>query len=281
MADAATGIQARPIVKWAGGKTKLLPELLARMPDKFGRYYEPFAGGAALFLRVAPKRAVLGDANADLIACYRTIGTDCDAVLDLLRWHAVRHARDHYLDIRRAWNTDSIKGWHPPARAAALIYLLKTNFNGLWRVNRAGKFNVGWGKHKRYTPDVDGLRAASAALARATLRTGDYRATVADARRGDFVYFDPPYDRTFTGYTARSFGPEQQRELAETLRKLVARGCSVMLSNSDTKLIRSLYKGLRIYRVKCPRAINSNGAGRGEVNEVIITGGYEPPRRKR
>jgi len=266
---------ASPVIKWVGGKTKLLPELISRMPGRFGRYYEPFAGGAALFFRVAPQRAVLADSNADLIGLYTTIVNDVAAVIRRLQHHRDHHSETHYYDVRTRWNDREVP-WSTADRAATFIYLNKTCFNGLWRVNRSGAFNVPIG---RYTdPPIcvpDALRAAHAVLARATLRCGDYRTAVEDAARNDFVYFDPPYDpvtttANFTSYTVNAFGHEHQRELADTARQLVARGCHVMLSNSDTPFIRSIYKGFKIDRVKCARAINSNASRRGDVDEVII-----------
>ena len=270
---------AHPIVKWVGGKTRLLPELLSRLPERFGRYYEPFAGGAALFFRVAPRRAVLADSNADLIGLYTAVAANVDAVIRRLEMHHKAHDESHYYDMRAKWNDRDVS-WQTPERAAAFIYLNKTCFNGLWRVNRAGAFNVPIG---RYTdPPIcvpDALRAAHDVLSRAELRCADYRTAVADAKAGDFLYFDPPYDpvtptANFTSYSADGFGPDDQRALADTARQLVARGCKVMLSNSDTPFIRSIYKGFRVERVKCPRAINSNAAKRGDVDELLITGGY-------
>lgn len=268
---------AAPIVKWVGGKTRLLRELLARMPAQFGRYYEPFAGGAALFFRVAPARAVLGDDNADLVNLYRTVGSKVDDVVRRLVVHRRLHNEGHYYEMRARWN-DANVSWTHVDRAAAFVYLNKTCFNGLWRVNRSGHFNVPMGRYE--DPPIcaaDQLRAAAAVLRHAELRCGHYRDAVADARSGDFVYFDPPYDpvtvtANFTSYTSGAFSPEDQRELAELARKLVARGCKVMLSNSDTPFVRSLYKGFRIDQVRCSRAINSNAAKRGEVNEVIVVG---------
>jgi DNA adenine methylase len=249
------------------------------MPARFGRYYEPFAGGLALFFRVAAERAVISDANADLIALYTAVATDVNAVIRRLQRHREEHDERHYYAMREKWN--QLHGTMSNAdRAAMFIYLNKTCFNGLWRVNRAGDFNVPIG---RYTdPPIcvpDALRAAHTLLARADIRQGDYRAAVEDAEKGDFVYFDPPYDpvtptANFTSYSADGFGPDDQRELVETARSLVARGCKVMLSNSDTPFIRSIYKGFKIATVKCPRAINSNAAKRGDVDEVIVTGGY-------
>ncbi|HVK86563.1 MAG TPA: DNA adenine methylase [Kofleriaceae bacterium] len=269
---------ASPVIKWVGGKTKLLPELLARMPEKFNRYYEPFAGGLALFFRVAPQRAVISDANADLIALYRAISGDVGAVIKRLQRYRTEHDEAHYYATRERWNQFHDK-WSDADRAATFIYLNKTCFNGLWRVNRAGDFNVPIGRYA--DPPIcvpDTLRAAHTLLARADLRQGDYKDAVKDAARGDFVYFDPPYDpvtptANFTSYSADGFGPDDQRALADTARKLVARGCRVMLSNSDTPFIRSIYKGFTVETVKCPRAINSNAAKRGDVDEVIITAG--------
>ncbi|HEY4242475.1 MAG TPA: DNA adenine methylase [Kofleriaceae bacterium] len=277
----AQPVVATPIIKWVGGKTKLLPELLARMPDAASvrRYYEPFAGGAALFFRVAPARSVLSDSNEDLIGLYRTVASDPGGVIRRLAQHRANHSEAHYYDMRARWNDDDVR-WPAPDRAAAFIYLNKTCFNGLWRVNRSGDFNVPIGRY--VDPPIcvpEALHAASSLLAGADLRCGDYRAAVADAGKGDFVYFDPPYDpvtptASFTSYTAGAFGPDDQRALAELARSLAARGCRVMLSNSDTPFVRSLYKGFAVDRVKCARAINSNAAKRGDVDEVIATVGY-------
>ncbi len=268
---------ATPIVKWVGGKTRLLTELLARMPSQMGRYYEPFAGGAALFFRTAPARAVLNDDNTDLVNLYRTVGKKVDDVIRRLGVHRRMHNEEHYYSMRARWN-DAEVSWTPVDRAAAFVYLNKTCFNGLWRVNRSGHFNVPMGRYQ--DPPIcatEQLRNAAAVLRRAELRQGHYREAVKDAVAGDFVYFDPPYDpitvtANFTGYTSGAFGPDDQRELAELARSLVARGCKVMLSNSDTPFIRSLYKGFRIDRVRCGRAINSNAAKRGDVDEVIVLG---------
>lgn len=269
-----------PLVKWVGGKTKLLPELLARMPAQFGRYYEPFAGGAALFFALQPEHAVLGDSNADLIAMYRTVASDPAAVAELVVRHRLEHSAEHYYFVRRVWNLANGERAQCASNAASFLYLNRTCFNGLWRVNADGEFNVAIG---RYKDPLSGMIArivtASPILARAELRSGDYEDTIVDAVAGDFVYLDPPYvpltpTANFTGYTGR-FGVEQQEELAGTVRMLVARGVQVMASNSDTPYVRSLYAGLRIDTVRCARAINSNAAKRGAVNEVIITAGYD------
>jgi DNA adenine methylase len=269
-----------PIVKWVGGKTRILSQLLPLLPPavELMRHVEPFVGGGAMFFSRRPERALLCDTNAQLCATYAAVRDDVDGVIERLRVLSRGHDEDRYYVLRHRYN--HAKKLSDNERAALFIYLNKTCFNGLWRVNRSGDFNVPIG---RYTdPPIcvpETLHAASALLRRADLRCGDYREVVADARRGDFLYFDPPYDpltptASFTSYTASVFGADQQRELAETARGLVARGCQVMLSNSDTPFIRSLYKDFHVDRVKCSRAINSNAAKRGDVDEVIITAGY-------
>lgn len=255
-----------PIVKWAGGKTKLLDELLDRIPLHDG-YLEPFAGGLALFFRLAPELAVIGDSNPDLISMYWQIAGNVEAVIGELEQHARRHSRDHYYRVRSEWNggASPSEAW----RAAAFLYLNKTCFNGLWRVNKAGQFNVPIGSGSPRICNPDALRAASVALSRAHIVVGDYRTTMQYARPGDLIYFDPPYDETFNGYTAE--GVFDQRALAATAADLVARGCHVLVSNSDTPLIRDLYAGWKIDTVRTRRAINSDGEGRGEIVELIIT----------
>ena len=286
LAPASLPGSASPIIKWVGGKSKLLGELALRLPARHERYFEPFAGGAALFFHLAPDRAVLADRNADLVAMYRAVAGDVDGTIRRLAIHRDAHDEEHYYQLRARWNDASVS-WTAIDRAAAFIYLNRTCFNGLWRVNRKGAFNVPMG---RYTNplicDPDGLRAAGALLARAELRCADYRAAVADAGKGDLVYFDPPYDpltptSNFTSYTGDGFGPAQQAELAELVRELAARGCHVLVSNSDTPRVRALYKGLRVDRVRCPRAINSDASRRGDVDEVIVVAGPAPRAARR
>jgi DNA adenine methylase len=268
---------AAPIVKWVGGKTKLLPELIARLPKKYNRYFEPFLGGAALFLAIKPNDAVLGDMNAELINTYRAVAHDADGIADMLKLHRNAHGRDkYYYEIRDLWNEGA---WadDPGARAAAFIYLNKTGFNGLWRVNKNGEFNVPRGDYK--TPaifDIETLRAAAAVFRKADLRVGPYDTTTTSATANDFVYFDPPYDpvsktSNFTSYTKDAFGKEQQKLLAEHARALRKRGAHIMLSNNDTPYVRSLYEDFCIDTVQCGRSVNSKGDKRGKVDEVIIT----------
>jgi DNA adenine methylase len=264
---------AKPIIKWAGGKTKLLPELVKHLPSTYGRYYEPFIGGAALFFHLEPADAVLGDLNPNLINVYRTLAQAPGAVIDELRSHANWHRTrpNWYYEVRAAWNESGVGDiW----RAAAFLYLNRTCFNGLWRVNKKGEFNVPKGDYKNPTIcDAENLAAAAVVLSRAAIRHGSYALTVEDAKAGDLVYFDPPYDGTFTGYTDEGFNRTAQRDLAWAVRDLAERGCHVVVSNSDTPLIRELYADFTIHSINAPRAINSDGEGRQPAPEVIVVAG--------
>jgi DNA adenine methylase len=274
----------KPIVKWVGGKSRLLPELRARMPATFGRYFEPMCGGAALFFDLEPWEATLNDLNADLIETFRAVRDDADEVIiqlhKLIEAASARESEplDRYDAVRRTFNNRQ-PNVSRAQRAAAFIYLNKTCFNGLWRVNLNGEFNVPMG---RYTNpkilDIDALIAASAALACVELRCEPYQDVTLDAEAEDFVYFDPPYNpasstSSFTSYNAGGFGIDHQGELADHARSLVRRGCHVMLSNSDTPLIRELYSGFTIDVVQRSGSINSDPEKRGKVNELIITRG--------
>jgi DNA adenine methylase len=272
---------AAPVIKWAGGKTRLLGHLISRCPMQFRRYFEPFFGGGALFFRMVPPRAVLSDLNEDLMNVYRCVAWNVEAVIQRLHVHQREHEHDYYYTVRERWN-DRKQCRSEVDRAAAFIYLNKTCYNGLYRVNQRGHFNVPIGRYESPTIcDPDQLRATSRVLQRAELCVGHFAERVEDAAAGDFVYFDPPYDpvtRTanFTGYTAGSFGDDDQHELARIVGDLTDRGVFVMLSNSDTPFIRELYRGFRIDTVEVARAINSRASARGPVNEVIITNGYVP-----
>jgi DNA adenine methylase len=275
IAKAAKEATARPIVKWVGGKTKLLPEIERRMPTHYRRYFEPFFGGGALFFHLQPRTAVLGDYNRDLINMYRCVSWNVDGVLRKLAQHKRRHDKEYYYATREAWN-DPDKSWGNVDRAATFIYLNKTCFNGLWRVNKKGHFNVPMGRYKDpaiHRPEA--LHSASKLLRRTELFRGSYVDCVDRARSGDFVYFDPPYHpinatSKFTSYTEGDFSEDDQRELARVARMLSDRGCAVMLSNNDTPFIRKIYKGFKIEQVMCPRAINSKASSRGAVPEVLI-----------
>jgi DNA adenine methylase len=263
---------ARPFLKWAGGKRRLLEQYRPYIPGAVARYHEPFVGSAAVFFELAPERATLADSNAALISCYTIVRDQVEPLIRCLDSLQLRHDRRRYYELRDRYNSEGID---PIERAALFIYLNHTCYNGLYRVNSRGLFNVPAGRYERpRISDPDGLRAASRALACAHLLTRRFDACVADAARGDFVYVDPPYHRlnagSFTSYTAEGFGEAEQRELAAVVNRLHAAGCRVMVSNSDTPLVRELYGAYRIVPIRAARAINSAPGGRGPVGEVLV-----------
>jgi DNA adenine methylase len=279
-------MQARPIVKWAGGKSKLLTELLPRIPTEVRTYAEPFAGGAALFFALASDgsrkigRAVLCDQNEELIACYRAVKADPAKVIRALEDY--RYDEDLFYEVR----DKSTAGMTDTERAARFIFLNKTCFNGLWRVNSQGKFNVPFGRYDNpKIIDEDGLALASKALALAELRLGDFSEATKGLGGGDFVYFDPPYDPAsetsdFTAYARGGFSMTDQQRLADEMRRLRGAGVMVMLSNADTRKMRDLYFDFTVHSVKAPRSINSVAEKRGMARELLVTS-WELPRKKR
>ncbi len=266
-------VPPRPFLKWAGGKRQLLPALRELVPRDYGTYYEPFAGGAALFFDLLPKRAVLCDLNDRLIRTYRGVASNVEQVIGLLsRWP---HDRGFFLSLRKS--DTSLKT--DAEIAAWFIYLNRTAFNGLYRVNRQNEFNVPFGRYSNPTIcDAEGLRQASVVLRScAEIRTCDFEEAVKHAKRGDFVYFDPPYVplsaySDFARYTADSFGATEQRRLRDIALELKGRGVQVMLSNSSTPLVHELYRSdFQIHLVNARRAVSCRGQGRGPVAEVVIT----------
>jgi DNA adenine methylase len=273
-----------PFLKYAGSKRHLVPELLKRMPTRFGRYFEPFCGSAALYFGLRPERAVLGDINGDLINVYQAVVDHFDDVIRQLDRHRRLHSSAYFYRMRDQWNAQR-SSWGSARRASAFIYFNKTAFNGLWRVNSRGAMNVPLG---RYTNpkicDRERLRTAGELLRHAQLRVGDYRTTLHDVERGDLIYIDSPHQArsktaNFTSYTANAFTEDDQAELAEVAGRLVRKGCHVILSNADTPFVRRLYQGFEIQRVQVPRLINSAADRRGAVDEVIICSrAGRPPR---
>ncbi len=273
--------RARPFLKWAGGKTSLLPQLLELAPAQINTYYEPFLGGGALFFALQAEgrfqRAVLSDLNRELINAYTQVRDNVDALIRALSVHqrkyrAADDRAEYYYNIRRKRLTCSLGG------AANLIFLNKTCFNGLYRVNSQGRFNVPHGRYANPTIcDEANLRAASAALQGVELRVADFCAAPSRARQGDFVYFDPPYvplstTSNFTSYTASDFGIPEQRRLALTAAGLARFGAKVVLSNSGHPDIKRLYtsKEFVLSTVSAPRMINADAAERGGVEEHVI-----------
>lgn len=267
-------VDARPIIKWAGGKAQLLPKLQRHLPpmDRFSHYYEPFVGGAAMFFFLQHERSYLSDTNEELVNLYTVVRDRLDELLCALRRHAKLNSEAYFYQVRAQTpaSMDDVE------RAARVIYLNKTCYNGLYRVNGKGEFNVPFGRYKKPTIcDADNLEAASLMLRRATLSHGDYTRVLHDVGAGDFVYFDPPYHplnatSSFTSYTDKNFDANEQARLALEYRRLHAAGAYLMQSNSDTTLIRALYYGFRIETVRANRAINSKGDKRGPISELLI-----------
>jgi DNA adenine methylase len=268
-------------LKAAGGKTALLPEILPRLPEKIRTYYEPFLGGGAVFFALAAEsrfeRAVLGDANEEFAHAYTELARNVDAVIRVLKKHV--YEERYYYAVR----AQDPRKLGPSGRAARLIYLNKTCFNGIFRVNKSGAFNVPFGRYTNPTIcDEENLRAVAEVLRKknTTIVSWDFAKTVETANRGDVVYFDSPYvpvskTANFTAYTAKGFGPEDQKRLRNVAKKLDKRGVHVLLSNADTPFVRELYTGFRIEEVQAPRRVNSKVGGRGNVGELLISGRSE------
>ncbi len=269
----------RPFLKWAGGKRQLLPVLRAHLPANWQtlRYYEPFLGAGALLFSLSPRRAVVNDANQQLIQTYQALKQSCEEVIALLEEHREYHCQEYYYQIREMDRDSGFETLPAAVKAARLIYLNKTCFNGLHRVNNQGWFNVPYGRYVNPAIcEADVLRSVGDYLRRnnITLRSGDFAAAVRGARRDSFVYFDPPYhspdNANFTSYQANTFGETEQRRLRDTFAALTRRGVPCLLSNSDTAFIRHLYDGYHIDTIQARRAINSDATQRGAVNEVLI-----------
>jgi len=270
-------IPCRPFVKWVGGKRQLLEQLGRRMPKSLGTFFEPFVGGGAFFFHLQPEDSVLMDINPELINCYRVIRDDVEALIRSLREH--ENSETYFYEIRAIDRTEQFSRFSALARASRFIYLNKTAYNGLWRVNAKGQHNVPFGRYKNpRICDEDNLRACSAALKSVkSIETAGYLETEALAQAGDFVYFDPPYHplnptSSFTSYAKDGFTAEDQIRLKELIDRLSARDVRVMLSNSSAPLIIDLYSdGYRLDYVDASRAVNCRAEGRGPVKEVIVT----------
>jgi DNA adenine methylase len=271
----------KPFVKWVGGKRQLLTQFrLMNLypPEKFdtknGRYFEPFVGGGAVFFDLLPETAYLSDLNNELVITYNVIKNDVENLIKLLKKHKLD--KEYFLKIR-SQNPEKLSDINTASR---FIYLNRTCFNGMYRVNSKGGFNVPFGKYENpLICDENNLRKASKSLKNVEIKKQDYKEVLKKAKKGDFVYFDPPYypvskTASFTSYTKESFLDKEQIELRDTFVELHKRGCFVMLSNSDTPFINKIYsepKGLRITKVQAGRAINSDASKRGKITEVLVT----------
>ena len=282
----------RPFLKWAGGKGQILDEIDNNMPLHFERYFEPFVGGGAVFFHLWRKgfrgKAFLSDLNEELMITYKTVKDSVEKLIAELQSGTYKSDKDTFYAIR-AWDQEVDYGKTDPVRRTArTIYLNKTCFNGLYRVNRTGNFNVPFGRYKNPTIcNEESLRAVSESLQIAELACTDFESAVRTSKRGDFVYFDPPYHPLsgtayFTEYTAEGFGEQEQERLAQVFRELHKRGCLLLQSNSSHKTILALYSDgdYIIESVKAKRAISCDPNTRGEIDELLIRNYSETRQQK-
>ena len=280
----------RPFLKWAGGKRQLLPEIERYLPSRQAlikhTYYEPFLGGGALFFHLQLKKAVVSDSNEELINCYKVIKESLDDLIAELIKHKQNNSPEYYYAIRKMDRlARKYTSLSPVEKAARIIYLNKTCYNGLFRVNSRGQFNVPYGRYKNPNIlDEAVLKAASKYLKQGEVKLlhADFAEAVKDAKKGDFVYLDPPYDpvsdtASFTGYDVNGFNKEEQIRLKQVFDDLTYRGCKVMLSNSCTDFIKDLYQDYQnnFKIVSTTRNINSNASKRGWVDEILVLN-YRP-----
>ena len=269
----------KPFVKWVGGKRQLVPTILANhLPKNYNlqTYYEPFIGGGALLFSLQPKKAVINDSNAELINCYKIIKNSLDELIEDLKNH--KNNEYYYYDIRDWDREKNFKSKTEVQRASRIIFLNKTCYNGLFRVNSQGQFNVPFGKYKNPNIlDIAVLKAVNKYLNENQVRilNSDFQEAVKDAKRGDFIYLDPPYDpvsetASFTGYDINGFNKQEQRRLKEVFDDLNSRGCHILLSNACTEFIEDLYKDYPHTKISAIRAINCNGKKRGKVDEILV-----------
>ena len=274
-------LDVHPFVKWAGGKTQLLEVIDSHLPETFNRYFEPFVGGGALLFKLQPKAFSINDSNEEIICVYKCL--ENNELFELLKQELLKHEENHseeyYYKVREMDKLEGFSNLPIYIRAGRMIYLNKACFNGLYRVNSKGYFNVPSGKKKvvncfdKKTFDNLNLFFKNR---KPVITSIDFEEAVKNAKAGDFVYFDPPYDtweekNSFTSYDKNAFGKEEQVRLANVFKELSNKGVYVMLSNHNTKFINELYKGFHITVVPAKRMINSKADGRGEVEEVIIT----------
>lgn len=267
-----TSVQkARPVLKWAGGKRQLLEEIEKRLPEKFGTYYEPFFGGGAVYFHFGFQNAIVGDINEELINVYKIIQNNVDDLILYLQKH--HYNREYFYKIRSL----NISELSFVERAARMIYLNKCCYNGLYRVNSRGIFNVPFGNHKNpLICDAANLRLVNNKIQKTKFFCDQYYNIIRTSQSGDFVYFDPPYEpvsasSNFVSYAKSGFDSNDQRKLSDLFKDLSNRGVFCMLSNSDVPLIRTLYSEFNIHSVTATRQLNSVAKKRGKVSEVIVT----------
>lgn len=278
--------KGKPFVKWAGGKRQIIDKLKEYVPDEYDTYYEPFIGGGALLFELSPKKAVINDLNEELMNVYNCLCNEekFKKMCNLLNHYEAEHSEEFYYEIRnKDKNKNAYNRLSDYTKAARTMYLNKACFNGLYRVNSKNEFNVPFGKKTKInTYEGSNLITVSNYLTMNDIKiqSVDFEESLKTAKKGDFVYIDPPYDSdtsTFNNYTEDGFGKEEQRRLAKVYKDLDKRGVYVMLSNHNTTLINELYKDYHIHIIEAKRNINANGKKRGKVEEVIITN-YENKR---
>ena len=270
-----------PFVKWAGGKRQIMDHLLKYMPKKYNRYFEPFVGGGALLMELQPIRATINDFNKELMYVYKCLRNKrlFKKFYELCKFHEENHSEEYYYKIR---DLDRKKSTYlkmtMPEKAARCVYLNKACYNGLYRVNGKGQFNVPSGKYEKIKCfDEENIQALHNYFnkRKPVLLNKDFEEAVKTAKAGDFVYFDPPYDvvgeQSFTSYTTGGFGKKEQERLCNVVKELTERGVFVMASNANTPFIQDLYRDFTIHVIQARRSVNSKGDGRGKVEEVIIT----------
>ncbi|HEM2793035.1 TPA: DNA adenine methylase [Streptococcus suis] len=269
----------QPFTKWTGGKRQLLPIIKSLMPDNYNSYFEPFIGGGAVFFELIPKKAIINDFNSELINCYRQIKDNPQKLIQLLTKHQENNSKEYYLELRAVDRDNRINKMTDVERAARIMYMLRVDFNGLYRVNSKNQFNVPYGRYKNpKIVDSELILSISQYLNKNNIEilTGDFEKAVEDVGAGDFVYFDPPYiplseTSAFTSYTHEGFSYEEQVRLRDVFRKLDKKGAYVMLSNSSSPLVEELYKGFNIHKVEAIRTNGAKASSRGKISEFIVT----------
>ena len=272
-------VTLQPFTKWTGGKRQLLPVIRELMPKTYNRYFEPFVGGGALFFDLAPKDAVINDFNAELINCYQQIKDNPQELIEILKVHQEYNSKEYYLDLRSADRDERIDMMSEVQRAARILYMLRVDFNGLYRVNSKNQFNVPYGRYKNpKIVDENLISAISTYLNnnQIEIKKVDFEKAVLDVQTGDFVYFDPPYiplseTSAFTSYTHEGFSYDDQVRLRDTFKKLSDTGAYVMLSNSSSFLVEELYQDFNIHYVEATRTNGAKSSSRGRISEIIVT----------
>ncbi|MBF0819047.1 DNA adenine methylase [Streptococcus acidominimus] len=269
----------QPFTKWTGGKRQLLSTIKSLMPDSYNNYFEPFVGGGALFFELSPQTACINDFNSELINCYQQIKDNPTELIDLLMKHQRNNSKDYYLDLRSVDRDERIYSMSATERAARIMYMLRVNFNGLYRVNSKNQFNVPYGRYKNPKIVDDTLILAISDYLnknKIQILNSDFEEAVKFVKSGDFVYFDPPYiplseTSAFTSYTHEGFSYEDQIRLRDTFKALSEKRAFVMLSNSSSPLVEELYKDFYIHKVEAIRTNGAKSSSRGKISEIIVT----------